>query len=519
MMRSTWQRFVFYGLLVLAVFFLSFAPPAWSENSDLLTRMEDKVTRFTLNNGLTFVVIERHQAPVASFVTMVDVGSVNEPAGLSGLAHMLEHMAFKGTSRIGTTDWEAEKLVLAKLEKAYVQWRQAQKSKNPDQEEIQELKKRFMDLKAQAQAYVKPNEFASIIEAHGGTDLNAATSSEYTMYFCSLPANKAELWFSLESERLRDPVWREFFTEKEVVLEERRMRVDSSPIGRMMERLLAVSFVAHPYRQPVIGWESDIKAALPSDLTRLYEKYYVPANMVCAVAGDVQPEQIQAWAEKYFGSQPSDPVPAKIETREPKRLGTKEMEISSRAQPVLARTYPGLSRFDPQAPALDLASDILSQGRTSRLYSSLVQNQGLAAQVGTYSGYPADIDPGLFLLFAIPNSGVQLSELAQGVAEQLDRIRNSDVSQEELQRVKNRARAQLLRGLDSNLGLARTLAKAQLLEGDWREAFWNLEQLEAVRSEDIRKVAAKVLDPEKMVEARLVHGDRPENRPEGGENE
>jgi predicted Zn-dependent peptidase len=200
-------------------------------------------------------------------------------------------------------------------------------------------------------------------------------------------------------------------------------------------------------------------------------------------------------------------------------LGTKEMEISSRAQPVLARTYPGLSRFDPQAPALDLASDILSQGRTSRLYSSLVQNQGLAAQVGTYSGYPADIDPGLFLLFAIPNSGVQLSELAQGVDEQLDRIRNSDVTQEELQRVKNRARAQLMRGLDSNLGLARTLAKAQLLEGDWREAFWNLEQLEAVRSEEIRKVAAKILDPEKMVEARLVHGGRPEIRPEGGEKE
>ena len=517
MLTGTWPKALLHALIVLIVLPAGIAASTGPAERDVLDRMEGKVTRFTLDNGLTFVVIERHQAPVASFVTMVDVGSVDEPAGLSGLAHMLEHMAFKGTSRIGTSNWEAEKEVLDQLEKAYVQWRRAQKSEAPDQERIQELKKRFMHLRARAQKYVQPNEFASIIEANGGTDLNAATSSEYTMYFCSLPANRAELWFSLESERLRDPVWREFFTEKDVVLEERRMRVDSSPIGRLMERLLAVSFLAHPYRQPVIGWESDIKAALPSDLSRLYERYYVPENMVCAVAGDVQPEQIRVWAEKYFQSLSSGPQPAERETREPQRLGIKRIEMSSRAQPVLARTYPGLSRFDARAPALELASDILSQGRTSRLYSSLVQDQELAAQIGTYSGYPADIDPGLFLVFAIPNSGASLSKLAQGIDEQLDRMRASNVSEEELERVKTRARAQLLRGLDSNLGLARTLAKAQLLEGDWREAFWHLDQLEAVQPEDIRKVAEEVLVPEKMVEARLIHATSPESRTQAGE--
>lgn len=518
-MKNMWPKPLLLGLVLLVVFPFVHLSSVWSANTDVLERLEGKITRFTLDNGLTFVVIERHQAPVASFVTMVNVGSVDEPAGRSGLAHMLEHMAFKGTSRIGTTNWEAEKDVLGKLEDAYTKWRQAQTAKTPDQKKIQELKSRFVDLQAQAQEFVRPNEFASIIEANGGTDLNAATSSEYTMYFCSLPTNKAELWFSLESERLRDPVWREFFTEKEVVLEERRMRVDSSPIGRLMERLLAVSFLAHPYRQPIIGWESDIKAALPSDLTRLYEKYYVPENMVCAVAGDVDPEQIQAWAEKYFGSLSPGPKPKQKETREPKRLGTRKVEISSRAQPVLARTYPGLNRFDPQAPALELASDILSHGRTSRLYASLVEDQELAAQIGTYSGYPADIDPGLFLVFALPNNGVSLSKLAQGIDEQLARMRKSDVSQEELQRVKTRARAQLLRGLDSNLGLARTLAKAQLLEDDWREAFGHLERLEAVQPEDIQKVVDEILVPEKMVEARLVHEGRPGNRPDGQEKE
>ena len=498
-----------YNLMVVAVFLmavlLGFSPLAWSGNNEVLGRIQDKVTRFTLENGLAFLVIERHQAPVASFVTMVGVGSVDEPAGRSGLAHMLEHMAFKGTSRIGTTNWDSEKKILAKLEDAYRQWQEARRSKSIDEDKASKLKDRFQELQDKAQKYVRPNEFASIIESNGGTDLNAATSSEYTMYFCSLPSNRAELWFSLESERLRDPVWREFFTEKEVVLEERRMRVDSSPIGQLMERLLAVSFLAHPYRQPVIGWESDIKAALPSDLSNLYQKYYIPGNMVCAVAGDVDSKQIQAWAEKYFGPLREGTKPQQVETREPEQLGTRQVEIASRAQPVLARAYPGLSRFDPLAPALTLASDILSQGRTSRFYTSLVENQELAAQVGTYSGYPADIDPGLFLVFALPNSQVPLSELAQGVDDQLKLMRSTEVSEEELQRVKTQARAHVLRGLDSNLGLARTLARSQLLEGDWREAFFQLDELEAVAPEDIQKAAEQILVPEKMTEARLIH--------------
>lgn len=504
--KDTWQRGVFSGLAALMCV-LVLAGPARSADPDLLERMQDKVTRFRLDNGLTFVVIERHEAPVASFVTMVDVGSVNEPGGLSGLAHMLEHMAFKGTSRIGTKDWEAEKKVLAKLEDAYRTWREAAGFDAAEQE-VQSLKKRFEELREKAKSYVQQNDFASIIEAHGGTDLNAATSSEYTMYFCSLPVNKAELWFSLESERLRDPVWREFFTEKEVVLEERRMRVDSSPIGRLMERLLAVSFLAHPYRNPVIGWESEIRAALPSDLTRLYEQYYVPENMVCAVAGDVDPDQMRSWAKKYFGSLPSGPTPPKVHTQEPERLGPRKVEMSSRAQPVLARTYPGVSRFHPQASALELASDILSQGRTSRLYTALVEDAQLAARVGTYSGYPANVDPGLFLIFALPNTRVSLSDLAKGIDAQIQQLRTKKVSRQELDRVKTRARAELLRGLDSNLGLARILARAQLLDNDWQEAFFKLQDLEEVQPEDIRMVVKKYLDPDKMVEGRLILEDR-----------
>ena len=503
------------GITLLIVIAIS---PAWAvDENDLLQRMDNKVTTFTLDNGLTFVVVERHQAPVASFATFVDVGSVNEPAGRSGLAHMLEHMAFKGTSRIGTSDWEAEKGVLDQLEEAYLAWWEATNTRGEDEDKVRALHRRFGQLQAKAKSYVRPNEFASIIEAHGGTDVNAATSTEYTMYFCSLPSNRAELWFSLESERLRDPVWREFFTEKEVVLEERRMRVDSDPTGELMEDLLAVSFVAHPYRQPVIGWESDIRAATPSDLTALYEKYYVPGNMVCAVAGDVHPQQVQSWARTYFGSWPARKDPVDVLTREPEQTGTRRVEVTSSAQPILVRAYHGLSRFDPQAPALELASDILSRGRTSRLHQALVVEQSLAAQVGTFSGYPADIDPGLFVVFTVPNAGVSLSQLGPALDAQLGRMHRDLVSAQELQRVKTQARAQVLRGLDSNLGLARSLAKAELLEGDWREVFYHLDALTQVRPEEIQQVVKTHLVPEKMTEGRLVLTGKGDERAELGD--
>lgn len=484
-------------LLLLNVF------PAGAET--ILDRFENQVTEFTLDNGLTFVVLERHQAPVASFVTCVKVGSVNEPAGRTGLAHLFEHMAFKGTKTIGTKGWEPEREVLDKLDKAYAAWLEEKRKRNPDPGALDAKRQRFEELRSKARSYVIPNEFARIIELNGGTDLNAGTSSEYTVYFSSFPANRAELWFSLESDRLRNPVWREFYTEKEVVREERRMRVDSNPTGKLVEQLLAAAFVAHPYGDPVIGWDSDILAARAEDLDRFYHDYYVPQNMAIGIAGDVDPEQIRSWARLYFGSIPKGQDPPDVVTREPDQEGTRSVQVSSRNQPLYARAYHTVSQFHDHAPALELLGDILAKGRTSRLYRALVEEEKVAASIFAFNGFPGDVYPSLFIVFGVPSKGVSLERLSESIDSELERIRTQGVTQEELDRAITKARAKLIRGLDSNLGLAKSLAMAEILGGDWRRVFTILDDYEQVTAADIQEVAQAYLQPENCTIGQLVN--------------
>lgn len=492
-------------MLAIGVLAMVFAWPCLSPAESILERFERKVTEFTLDNGLTFLVVERHQAPVVSFVTCVKVGSVNEPAGRTGLAHLFEHMAFKGTETIGTENWEEEKEVLAQLDKAYAAWIEEKAKREPDPGDLKKKRRRFEELREKARSYVVPNEFAKIIELNGGTNLNAGTSSEYTIYFSSFPANRAELWFSLESDRLRNPVWREFYTEKEVVREERRMRVESDPTGKLIERLLATAFLAHPYGNPVIGWDSDIVAAKSRDLDRFYRDFYVPQNMTVAVAGDVDPEQIRTWAQTYFGVIPKADDPPDVVTREPEQDGQRTVRLRSGNQPVFARAYHTVSRFHEHAPALDLLGDILAKGRTSRLYRKLVEDERLAASIFAFNGYPGDVYPSLFIVFGVPNKGISLDELSTAIDTQIEKVRNEGVTQEELDRARTKVKADLIRSLDSNLGMARALAKAEILGGDWRRVFSILGDYDRVTPAEIQQAAKAYLRPENSTEGRLVN--------------
>lgn len=496
-----WHRTV----LAAATLLVLILAPGLSQAAAILDRFEDQVTEFTLDNGLTFVVVERHQAPVASFVTCVRVGSVNEPAGRTGLAHLFEHMAFKGTRTIGTSDWDQEKGALARLDKAYAAWLDEKRKRNSDQGALEEKRARFESLRQEARSFVKPNEFAQIIELNGGTNLNAGTSSEYTIYFSSFPANRAELWFSLESDRLQNPVWREFYTEKEVVREERRMRVDSNPTGKLVEQLLATAFVAHPYGNPVIGWDSDILAAKAQDLDRFYSAYYVPQNMAIGIAGDVDPEQIRSWAETYFGSMPRGEDPPDVVTREPRQEGVRTVQVTSPNQPLSARAYHTVSRFHEHAPALELLGDILAKGRTSRLYRSLVEQKRVAASIFAFNGFPGDVYPSLFIVFGVPNKDVSLDELSEAIDAELERVRTQGVTQEELDRAITKAKAALIRGLDSNLGLARSLAMAEILGGDWRRVLTILDEYEQVTAAEIQEVAKTYLRRDNCTIGRLVN--------------
>ena len=254
-----------------------------------LASFEKRITVKVLPNGLTLMVCERPEAPVFSFYTLVDAGSADDPQGASGLAHMFEHMAFKGTNEIGTTNYAAEKVALAKVETAYAAYDgEFRKEVGKDPAKLAALKKAFDEAVEAAQKFVIPNQFSEIAEQNGAVNLNASTGEDSTQYFWSMPSNRLELWAYLESGRIGHPVEREFYKERDVVQEERRMRTDSSPTGRMVEQFLATAYVAHPYGRSGVGWPSEISQVTATEAEEFHKKYYVPANIVIAVVGDVK---------------------------------------------------------------------------------------------------------------------------------------------------------------------------------------------------------------------------------------
>ncbi len=456
-----------------------------------ISSFEKKITVKKLPNGLTVIIMERPEAPVFSFYTRVDAGSAQEVQGITGLAHMFEHMAFKGTDKIGTTNYAAEKLALAKVEKAYAAYQKEDlKETGRDPKKAAELEAAWKKSIESADDYVKVNEFGEIVESQGGVGLNASTDLDETNYQYSFPENRLELWAYLESERFLHPVMREFYKERDVVMEERRMRTDSSPQGRLLEQFLAAAFIAHPYGRPVVGWPSDLRAFSATDASFFFRKYYIPANMVVSVVGDVKAAQALPIIAKYFGRLPAAPAPEPLRTKEPQQRSLREVIIQDQSQPLYLEGYHRPDFRDPDDAVYDVLADLLSKGRTSRLYRSLVRDKqiAVAAQGGSF---PGNKYPNLFYFFAAPSQGHTAQEMAGPIHEEIEKLKVQDVSDEDLQSIKTRAKADLIRGLDDNQGLAIQLAEYQAYYGDWRELFRQIKRLEAVTKADIRRVAGK----------------------------
>ena len=457
-----------------------------------LASFEKRTTVKKLSNGMTVIVCERHEAPVFSFYTMVDVGSADDPMGQSGLAHMFEHMAFKGTDKIGTANYAKEKVALDKVEAAYAAYdREDRKEVGRDAKKLEQLRGTFEQTVKEADQYVVRNQFGEIIEQEGGVGLNASTSMDETVYFYSMPVNRLELWAYLESERFRHPVMREFYKERDVVYEERRMRVDSNPIGRMVEQFLAAAYVAHPYQRSGVGWPFDVSHLTATEAMEFYKKFYVPSNTVIAVVGDLKPEQVLPVVEKYFGTIPSGPKPEPLVTVEPKQFDERRVTLRESTQPLYLEGYHRPSYLDPDDAVYDALSDLLSEGRTSRLYRSLVRDKKIAAVAAGFSEFPGNKFPNLFAFYAVPTQGHATTEIEKAFREEIERIKTQDVGDDELQMVKTRAKAALIRGLADNEGLASQLAIFQTRYGDWRELFRNVDRIEKVTKADIRRVANK----------------------------
>jgi predicted Zn-dependent peptidase len=469
-----------------------------------LASFEKRTTVKVLPNGLTLIVCERPEAPVFSFYTLVDAGSADDPQGDSGLAHMFEHIAFKGTTEIGTTDYPAEKAALDKVDAAYAAYDAEQrKMVGQDPAKLAQLKKSFEDAIAAAQKFVIPNQFSEIAEQNGAVDLNASTAEDSTQYFWSMPSNRLELWAYMESSRIAHPVAREFYKERDVVQEERRMRIDSSPTGRMVEQFLATAYVAHPYGRSGVGWESEISQVTATEADAFHKKYYVPSNMVVAVVGDLKANEAMPVLEKYFGAIPAGPKPEPMTTVEPEQFAEKSVVIKEATQPFYLEGYHRPDYRDPDDAVYDAISDVFSNGRTARLYRSLVRDQQIAAEAEGFSGFPGVKFPGLFAVYAVPLPGHTPDQMREAIHKELDKMKNEDITDEELERYKTRTKADLLRGLASNEGLAHQLAEYQTRFGDWRELFNQLKKVDAVTKADVRRVANKTFVESNRTSARI----------------
>ncbi|MEZ5360426.1 MAG: pitrilysin family protein [Candidatus Zixiibacteriota bacterium] len=468
------------------------------------TSVEDKITEFTLDNGMKFIVMEDHSAPVVSFVLQADVGGVNDPKEAMGLSHFWEHMAFKGTSEIGTKDIKKERKAIEKLDNIYAELRAEQsKGAKADSVKLQTLTENFKAAQEEAESFANINEFSTIVEQEGGVGLNAGTGYDNTTYYYSFPSNKLELWFYLESSRFTDPVFRQFYKERDVITEERRMRVESNPSGRMVDEFLHAAFRAHPYGQALVGEMSEIKHYTKEDMLNHFRTYYVASNMVAVMAGDVDPKEVKTYAEKYFGKLPKVDKPDNLIIVEPEQKATRRVVIPETSQPMLIMGYHRPAATDPEDAVYDAIADYLGQGRTSLLYKSLVNDMKIATNASAFASFPGNKYPTAFGIFVIPAKDVTAEECEKEVLNQIDKLINEEIPAEELENIKARAKANLINTLGSRNGMAQSLASYQTLFGDWRELFKSLDKVNAITAEDIQRVAKNMFSVKNLTVASI----------------
>jgi predicted Zn-dependent peptidase len=496
-------------ILALALALLFVAPAAYAQPGTpganiqpYIDRVVDRISEFTLDNGMKFIVMERHQAPVVSFMTYVNIGAAYEAEGKTGAAHFLEHLAFKGTSKIGTTDYAAEQPALKAIDEVFAKLQAAKTAGNAA--EVTRLQEAFKSANAEAAAYVEQNKYGQIVEQAGGVGLNATTSADATRYFYSFPANKLELWMSLESERFLDPVFREFYEEKDVILEERRMRTDNSPIGKMIEEFLEVALPGHPYGRPVIGSAEDLQNMSRQDVADFYETYYTPDHIVMAIVGDVDPKQVQQMAKAYFGRFKARSSAPEVTVNVPPQTEPREITLKLPTQPWYMEAYQRPDLNNPDAPIYSMMSSLLTDGRTSRLYRSLVEQKQLALSVNISTSFPGDRYSNLMLLYALTAPGHTVEEVATALNAELQRLKDEPVTAEELDRVKTQYRAGLLRSLASNQGMASLLPEYEAKTGTWRNLFKELKDLEAVTATDVQRVAQAMFQPQNLTVGKLL---------------
>jgi predicted Zn-dependent peptidase len=520
--------------------------------------LEEKVRPFDLKNGMKFLVVERHEAPVVFCAVAYNVGSANEWPNVTGISHLLEHMMFKGTEMMGTKDYRKETPYIEKtdalgektiaLRKEMGEWRfkrfedfskqvlesftKAEKDSigsnkyeqnNLVAEKIHAMKSlpdsltrvayliedqgvNYLDkyieyelawgdiskLLDEQRLYMVKDELWGQFMNNGSRFLNAFTSNDMTVYLEYIPANRLELFMDLESDRMERPVFREFWSERDVVMEERRLG-ENDPDEVLSEAFYSVAFSASPYKWPVVGWMSDLQTISREELRNYHDKYYLPNNAIGIVVGDVSFEHVKKLAERYFGPIKPGPEPPRIETREPEQRGERRVVVEHTANPELMIGFHKPIYPDPDASVFDVIESVLAGGRTSRLYKSIYEEKQLTAEAPRVTDGPGNRYENLMVIEAKPRAPHTLEEVEKAILEEVDKLKTELVSDRELLRVRNQIDANMIRSLGSNIGIAFQVGFGQMFYGDYHANFRIFDRIKQVNATDIQRVAEKYL--------------------------
>jgi predicted Zn-dependent peptidase len=549
------RRALCLSVILLAIVCFCFQTTAYAQT------LEDRVKGFTLKNGMQFFVVERHEAPVVMFALAFAVGSANDWPSMSGVSHLLEHMMFKGTRQIGTTNYPKEIPYIRKtdelgertiaLRKEIGEWRfkqfqaferdviagftdeekerigadrqrqnalVAEKIRAMEQEEefpdsltstpylLDDGGKAFLDLYLEyllawgeidrlldeQRRYIVKEELTETYTKNGADDWNAFTSYDYTMYYVYLPANRLELWMTMESDRMANPVFREFWPERDVVIEERRLG-ENDPDDVLREAFYSVAFSASPYHRPIIGWMSDIQAIDRKKLIDYHRVYYAPNNAVAVIVGDVDHRTIKRMAEQYFASIPAQTPPPEVETREPEQTGERRVVVEHTANPQLMIGFHKPAYPHPDDITFQVLGGILCRGRTSRFYREIYEKRKLTADPPwSYSG-PGRRYDNLFIIGAEPRHPHTLKEVEAAIYKEIERLKQEPVAGRELERIKNQEEAWLIQRMGSNVAMAFQLAYAHTVLGDYRAIRDSVERIKRVTADDIMAAAKRYL--------------------------
>jgi predicted Zn-dependent peptidase len=501
-----------HAVIACAVMVLAIAVPANAQNID--------AKEYRLDNGMQVLMVGRHEAPTIMAAIIARVGSSNETTGITGISHLFEHMMFKGTETIGTKDIERDHVIMAQLDSLKALMRAEEKimrerfrrgeiedmmdpeAKTPRYRELDAV---FDSMILEQRRLIIKDQLDELYSKHGGFFLNAMTSEDMTAYFVRLPKNKIELFMWLESDRFKNPVFREFYSERDVVREERRLGVESTPTGLIEEEFLAMFWKSSSYHWDVIGWSSDVENITREQANRYYDLYYAPNNLTMIFVGDLEPDKMIKLVRKYFDRIPRGKIdPPEVVTLEEKQYGEKRMIAEAETSPQAEIWYHTVAWKHPDSYPLEILAGIMS-GKTGRLYKKLVEEKGIAKGStggrrrmfgGDALAVRASQDSrryaGAFQISAEGISGVQAKQLEEAMYEVIEDLKNNPVPEEELQKVKNQLRVQKIRFMDimSGIGILFYLGRNAAM-GDWTEANNNPKMCDLVTAEDVRRVANK----------------------------